>query len=47
VAKFYDESRDEQYEKGLIDFYNDLAFMKDRSKYDKETLEEQMKDARK
>ena len=43
MAEFYRESRNEQYEKTIMEFYNDLAFMKDRCKYDNETLKEQMK----
>lgn len=46
MAEFFKESRDQQYEKSLTQFYNDLAFMKDKSRYDLETLEKQMRDAR-
>ena len=44
MAEFYRESRNEQYEKNIIEFYNDLAYLKDKSKYNKELLEEQMKE---
>jgi hypothetical protein len=43
MAEFFRESRDQQYEKTIHEFYNDLAFMKDKSRYDLETLEEQMR----
>lgn len=43
MAEFFRESRNEQYEKNIIEFYNDLAFMKDKGKYDLQTMEEQMK----
>ena len=43
MAEFFRESRNEQYDKLILEFYNDLAFMKDKSKYDLDTLQEQMK----
>ena len=46
MAEFYRESRNEQYDKSIIEFYNDLAFMKDKSKYDLDLAEERMRDAR-
>ena len=46
LAEFYKESRNEQYEKNIIEFYNDLAFMKDHSKWMNELREEQLKNAR-
>ena len=43
MAEFYRESRDDQYNKTIIEFYNDLAFMKDKSRYDLEVAEERMR----
>lgn len=43
MAEFFRESRNEQYEKNIIEFYNDLAYLKDKSKYNIELAEEQMK----
>jgi len=42
MAEFFNESRDEQYSKSIYEFYNDLSFMKDKGRYDMETLEKQM-----
>lgn len=42
MAEFFNESRDEQYSKTIYEFYNDLSFMKDKSRYDIETMEKQM-----
>jgi hypothetical protein len=43
MAEFFRESRNEQYDKNIIEFYNDLAFMKDKGQYDLETMENQMR----
>lgn len=42
MAEFYKESRDKQYDKGVIEFYNDLSFMKDHCKWQLEIAEQQM-----
>ena len=44
MAEFYRCSRDEIYNMRLIEFYNDMAFMKDKGKYDIETVEKQMQE---
>jgi len=41
LAEFFRESRNEQYEKGAIEFYNDLAFMADHHRWQKEVMEQQ------
>lgn len=41
MAEFYRESRNDQYQKGVIEFYNDLAFFKDHSRWQKEIAEKQ------
>lgn len=46
MAEFFRESREAQFEKNIYEFYNDLAFMKDKSRYDIETMEKQMKENR-
>ena len=41
MAEFFKESRNEQYDKGSIEFYNDLAFMADHHRWQKEVMEQQ------
>lgn len=41
MAEFYRESRNDQYKKGIIQFYNDLAFMKDHGRWQMEIAEQQ------
>lgn len=41
MAEFFRESRNDQYKKGIIEFYNDLSFMKDHEKWKVEILEKQ------
>lgn len=41
MAEFYRESRNDQYQKGVIEFYNDLSFMKDHGRWQLEIAERQ------
>ena len=41
MAEFYRESRNDQYSKGILEFYNDLAFMKDHGEWKIELAEQQ------
>lgn len=41
MAEFYRESRNDQYQKGLYEFYNDMAFMKDHGRWKMEIMEQQ------
>lgn len=43
MAEFYRETRDNQYEKNIIQLYNDMAFMKDHEKWKSELLQEQIR----
>lgn len=42
MAEFYRESRNDQYKKGLIEFYNDCSFMKDHEEWKIELREQQL-----
>lgn len=44
MAEFYRCSREDIYNVCLIEFYNDLAFMKDKGRYDIHVLEKQMQE---
>jgi hypothetical protein len=46
MAEFYRESRDDQYKKGIIEFYNDLAFMEDHSRWQMEIAEQKALEAK-
>ena len=41
MSEFFKESRNDQYKKGIIQFYNDMAFMKDHGKWMQEIREQQ------
>lgn len=41
MAEFYRESRNDQYQKGVVEFYNDMAFMKDHGEWKREIAEQQ------
>ena len=46
MSEFYRCSRNDIYELNINEFYNDLAFMKDKYAYDNELAEKQMAENR-